>query len=124
LSAVPFDTLLPFAGLALVASLVSLPVHAVTDDENQRFEACKAKLKLANETEVLYAFDWKPPSEPKVVVGPTFFQIPIDAKEGFVEKVNCFLTAGKEGQCVHFNVRSWETGKPVGRFANCRFEMN
>jgi hypothetical protein len=120
--AVPFDTLLPFAGLALVASLVSLPGHAVT--ENQRFEACKAKLKLANETKVLYDFDWNPPSEPKVVVGPTFFQIPIAAKEGFVEKVNCFLTAGKEEQCVNFSVRSWETGKPVGRFSNCRFEMN
>lgn len=97
---------------------------AFAESADQRFEECKTKLVQAQKLDLLYDFDWKPPKEPKVVVGPTFFQIPIDAKEGFVETVNCFLMAGKTGKCVNFDVRSWQTGKAVGRFSNCRFKMN
>lgn len=60
----------------------------------------------------------------EVVVGPTFFEVPIDAKEGFVETLNCFLLAGKQGECVNFNVLHWQTGKAVGRYSYCRFKMH
>lgn len=88
------------------------------------FEACKAKLIKAQQLGVLHNLDWKPPKEPYVVAGRTFFTIPIDAKEGFAETVNCFLVGGKSNQCVSFNVLSWQTGKPIGRFSYCKFKMN
>lgn len=90
---------------------------------DERFEACRKKLIQAQKLDVLHDLDWKPPREPKVVAGPTFFRIPIDAKEGFAENVNCFLVAGETGKCVNFDVLHWQTGKPVGRFSYCRFKM-
>lgn len=108
--------------LLVVASLAS---HgALAESNDQRFEACKSKLVQAQKLDLLYDFDWKLPKEPKVIVGPTFFKIPIDAKEGFTETVNCFLMAGESGKCVNFDVRNWQTGKAVGRFSNCRFKMH
>ena len=108
--------------LLLAGSVVSHAALAASTE--QRFEACKSKLVQAQKLDVLYDFDWKPPKEPKVIVGPTFFKIPIDAKEGFTETVNCFLMAGESGKCVNFDVRSWQTGKAVGRFSSCRFKMH
>lgn len=90
---------------------------------DSRFETCRQKLIQAQKLEVLYDLDWKLPKEPKVVVGPTFFRMPIDAKEGFADTVNCFLMAGASGKCVNFNVLHWQTGKAAGRFSNCRFKM-
>lgn len=92
--------------------------------DDARFEACKAKLKKANEVDLLYAFDWKPPAAPYVVVGPTFFKIPIDAKQGFGETLNCFLMAGETGKCVQFPLLHWQTGKQVARFHNCKLKMD
>lgn len=107
--------------LALVALLIS--AQALANDD-ARFEACRAKLKKANELDVLYGLDWKPPSPPKVTVGRTFFQIPIDAKEGFAETLNCFLMAGKEDECVNFPLLHWQTGKPIAQFKNCKLKMD
>lgn len=70
---------------------LSLSVEAYADAASEkRFEECRSKLIQAQKLEVLYDMDWKSPKEPKVVAGPTFFQMPIDAKEGFTETVNCF----------------------------------
>jgi len=92
-------------------------------DSDAVFNTCKAKLVKAHELGVLYAFDWKPPKEPYVVAGKTFFAIAIDAKEGFAETVSCFLVAGESGKCANFNILHWQTGKAVGRFQNCRLKM-
>jgi len=108
--------------LALIASLISFSGYAATDE--QRFKACQAKLIKANESGALQDIGWTPPSEPKVLVGEIFFKLPIDVKEGFVQTINCFLSAAQVGMCVDFDVRSGLTGKPVGRFAKCHFEMN
>jgi hypothetical protein len=88
-----------------------------------RFEACRAKLKKAQALRMLHDLDWQLPSEPRVVAGPTFFSVAIDAKEGFAETVNCFLVAGEQDKCVNFSVLDWKTGLQVGRFENCRFVM-
>ena len=106
-----------------VALLLSGSVWADAGSET-RFEDCRSKLIQAQKLDVLYNLEWESPREPKVVVGPTFFSMAIDAKEGFVETVNCFLMAGESGRCVNFNVLHWQTGKAAGRFANCRFKMN
>lgn len=80
-----------------------------------RLEQCRAKLKQAQKLDLLYGLDWKGTVEPKVTVGPTFFKIPIDAKEGFAETVNCFVMAG-ENKFISFDLLDYRTGKSVGRF--------
>ena len=70
---------------------------------------------------MLYDLDWKLPRKPYVVVGPQFLAVPIDAKSGFAETVNCFLTAGKADYCVDFDLLHWNSGRTIGRFANCRY---
>lgn len=93
---------------------------SATDDK--RFDTCRAKLIQAQKLDLLYDMDWKPPKEPRVVVGPTFFSIPIDAKEGFVETVNCFLMAG-EDRYINFDVLDYRTGKSLGRYSYGKFKM-
>lgn len=90
----------------------------------KQFESARQKLIKAQKLEVLYALEWKSAREPRVVAGPTFFQMPIDGKEGFVETVNLYLVGGDKGSCVDFDVLHWQTGKAVGRFSRCRFTMN
>lgn len=109
--------------IALFIAATTLFFQSVNAHAN-KFEECKAKLMKAQKLGVLHNLDWKPPKEPYVVAGRTFFSMPIDAKEGFAETVNCFLMGGEGGKCVNFNVLSWQTGKPVGRFAYCRFKMH
>ena len=91
--------------------------------DTKRFEICKSKLIQAQKLGVLYDLDWKPPTEPKVIAGKTFFSISIDAKEGFAETVNCFLVAGDQ-KFVNFDILSWKTGTSVGRFSYGKFKIN
>lgn len=98
-------------------------VTSAANADERKLEACRNKLKQAQKLDVLYDLDWKSGREPKVIAGRTFFNMPIDAKEGFAETVNCFLMSGKD-QCISFNVLHWQTGKAVGRFSNCRLKMN
>jgi hypothetical protein len=87
-----------------------------------QFEECRSKLKKLQQLDVLYDLDWKAPHEPRVVVGPTFFNLPIDAKEQFAKTVNCFLMAGDTSDCLNFDVLHWRTGKAVGRFSLCKYK--
>lgn len=87
---------------------------AADQARNRKFEGCRASLKKAHALEVLYDLQASVP--PKVIVGRTFFQIPIDAKQGFAETVNCFLTVGRDDRYMTFEVFDWQTGKAVGRF--------
>jgi hypothetical protein len=59
-----------------------------------------------------------------VVVGPTFFNIPIDAKQVFADTVNCFLTAGQSDKHISFDLLDWRTGKAVGRYKYGQVEMD
>lgn len=108
----------------MLIAILSFMLYGYAAAGDKEFEICRKKLKQAQKLDMLYDLDWKLPKEPRVVVGPTFFKVPIDAKEGFIETVNCFLTAGDSGKCVNFDVLHWQTGKAVGRFSNCRFRMN
>lgn len=100
------------------------PVVVVAEVDNARFESCRSQLKQLHKLDALYDMQWHSPREPRVVVGPTFFRLPIDGKESFVAVVNCFLMVGDPGRCVNFDTLHWQTGKAVGRFENCRFKMN
>ncbi len=88
----------------------------------KRFNECKKKLIAAQKLGVLYDMDWQPPREPRIVVGPTFVEMPIDAKEGFVETVNCFLMAGTTDH-INFDALHWQTGRAIGRYSWGSFEM-
>ncbi|WP_242342704.1 hypothetical protein [Anaeromyxobacter terrae] len=48
--------------------------------------------------------------------------MPIDAKEGFAETVNCFLMAGSTNH-INFDILHWQTGKVIGRYSWGSFEM-
>ena len=87
---------------------------------------CKANLTAAQKLGVLHDLDWKPPSEPYVVAGPTFMPMAIKDKKAFILSVNCFLTAGigETDQYLSFDVLDWQTGKPIGRFSWGDFAMN
>jgi hypothetical protein len=87
-----------------------------------RFEGCRTKLKKAHELDVLYDLKWKSGQTPRVLVGPTFYSIPIDAKQGFASTVNCFLTAGKDSY-INFEVMDWRSGKAVGEYRYGQFSM-
>jgi hypothetical protein len=103
-----------------IAALLSPGLSFATDDV--KLEACRAKLIKAQKLEVLYDLAWQKGSMPKVVAGPTFFTMPIDAKEGFAETVNCFLMVG-EPKCIEFDIKHWQTGKSAARWSGCRLKM-
>lgn len=84
-------------------------------------EVCRQKLIKAQQLGVLYDLDWKPGKMPKVIVGPTFHQMPLDAKEGFVEAVNCFFMGGKGG-AINFDVKEHLNHKVVGSWTYGRYK--
>jgi hypothetical protein len=111
-------------GICVVAAAIALPCTGAETPANQRFKTCQAKLKKAKQLDVLYDMAWDKGSGPRILVGPTYFQIPVDAKEGFAETLNCFLVAGASDQCMNFSLSDWRTGKAVARFENCRLKID
>lgn len=114
-----------FIAVAVVLMMLfsATTAFSAENENNKRFEACRVKLLKAQKLGVLYAIDWKPHKEPYVVAGQTFFNMAIDAKEGFAETVNCFLTAGDKSHVINFNILDWRTGKKVGRFSYGKLHM-
>jgi len=94
----------------------------LTMEDEKRFEECRKKLKMAEKLEVLYDLEWKQ-AMPTVVVGPTFYSIPIDAKQGFADTVNCFLMTGKSNY-IDFDLLDWQTGKRVAQYSMGSLKMD
>jgi hypothetical protein len=103
-----------------ICALVSFNAHATNDE---RFEVCRKKLVLSQKLGILHALDWKPPKQPYIVVGKTFFDMPIDAKEGFADALNCFFSAGDTGQCVELIILHWQTGNVAARWSGCKLKV-
>jgi hypothetical protein len=129
--------LLIFITLAAIGSLIKSPstksASSVTESDKKanakldaqaekRFEDCRTKLKKAQQLEALYDLEWKR-AMPKVVVGPTFYTIPIDAKQGLADTINCFLMTGKS-EYIDFDLLDWQTGKRVTRYSIVRLKMD
>ena len=91
--------------------------------KEKRLEECRSKLKLAADLKLLYDLDWKSPEEPYVVVGPTFYDVPIDVKEGVAQTVSCFVNAGDTEHRVPFDLLDWKTGKPIARFSRGKLSV-
>jgi hypothetical protein len=91
-----------------------VPHSKKRQQENKRFEQCRAKLKKAQKLDLLY--DLKIDPLPRVIVGPTFYSIPLDAKQGFADTVNCFLMTGKNDEYINFDLMDYQTGHVVAEY--------
>lgn len=94
-----------------------------TSAHSDEFEKCRTKLKSAQQLGILHALDWQKGKLPHVVAGRTYYQMPYDAKEGFADALNCFLTGGATPKtCISFEIKHWQTGKPTEAYKNCRLK--
>lgn len=100
-------------------TMTPAPVSPPASDA--RFEACKKKLKKAQQIDLLSNLEMQGYGA-HVVVGPTFYTIPFDAKEGFAETVNCFLMAGAGGGMA-FDLRDWRTDEVVAHWNGYKLVM-
>lgn len=86
-----------------------------------RFEDCRAKLKKAQQLELLYNLDYKG-GVPLVVVGPTFYTVPFDTKQNFADTINCFLMTG-EAKYINFDLRDYRTNEVVAVYRFGKLKM-
>lgn len=107
--------------ITVATALTAALAHAGPTNE-KRFEECKAKLQAAKKLDLLYDLAFEKGRGYRVLVGPTYYRVPLDAKEGFVATLNCFLNAGETKSCMNFDLRDWKSGKVVGRYRNCRLQ--
>lgn len=84
-------------------------------------DSCNAKLKKAKESDMLYDIVIRG-AIVKVLVGPTYFLVPIDAKQGFATVVNCSILEGKDGG-IPFDLFHWQTGKRVASWNGYRLDV-
>jgi len=86
-------------------------VAADSKAAQKQYETCKTYLEKYRELGVLYDMKARGASI-RVLVGPSFFTLPIDRKQNFAETVNCFLVNGTGGG-ISFDLLDWQTGKQV-----------
>lgn len=103
---------------ALILCLLFVSGTATAD----RFEDCRAKLKQAQGLDLLtnMTFD---KGIPKVWIGPTWYTMPIDAKEGFAETAACFFTAGDSSKAIAFDIFDGRSGKKIARWKHTKLEV-
>ena len=87
-----------------------------------KYDVCNVKLQKAKEIEMLYDISEKAAGI-QVLVGPTYFDVPIETQKGFVEAVNCVLVKGSGGG-VSFDLIHWQTGKRVAHWNGYRLEVD
>lgn len=90
--------------------------------EDRRFEECRQKLIKAQELQVLQDMKIER-NRPVIHVGPTFKSMPIDAKQGFADTLNCFLLAGDAGKFMQFDLLDGLTGKTVASYRDGKLIM-
>lgn len=107
--------------IALVNGVSNPPKPAATQSPEQvaadakaaqkEYKVCKSYLEKSKEAGLLYDMTARGASV-KILVGPNFFTVPIDAKQNFASTVNCFLMQGTGGG-MSFDLLHWQTGKKV-----------
>lgn len=97
------------------------PTPPPTPAQEQTAEACRTKLEELRKLDVLHDLDWKPGKMPKVVVGPTFSQLPFDTKQAFAETINCFLMGGR-AEYIQFDLVEYLNHQVVGTWSLGRFK--
>jgi len=99
----------------------AVPQAAQPPAADARFEDCRAKLKKAQQLELLYNLDYKG-GVPLVVVGPTFYTVPFDTKQNFADTINCFLMTG-EAKYINFDLRDYRTNEVVAVYRFGKLKM-
>ena len=74
---------------------------------------CLTKLEHAKELNILYDLKFQG-GRAQAFVGPSWFSLPIEDKQGFHETLQCVLTSGQGGTLTSFEYRHWQSGKMVG----------
>ncbi|HLZ07509.1 MAG TPA: hypothetical protein VKT80_02905 [Chloroflexota bacterium] len=115
-----------FLSIVAILSTGSRPKSAAASpaeraQQNARFDSCREKLEKARKIDLLYDLTLDP--RPRVLVGPTFFEIPLDAKQGFADTVNCFVMAGKD-EHVNFPLLDYRTGRVVAEYSFGTLSVN
>jgi len=87
----------------------------------ETYDACNSRLEKAKEAGMLYDIGGRGASI-KILVGPTYFEVPIDVKEGFAKVMNCVLVKGSGGG-VPFEFIHWQTGKQVASWNGYKLKV-
>ena len=109
--------------ILIIVTLFSYSNSAVADDV--RLKACQKKLKKAQELNMLVDIKVKT-GHFDVIVGPTFYSVPFDAKEGFAETLNCLFNVGESGPkslCNDIRFVNWRTGNEDGKYSWCKLKI-
>jgi hypothetical protein len=109
--------------LITIIIFLSYATTAVADDA--RLKACQKKLKKAQELDMLVNIKVKT-GHFDVIVGPTFYSVPFDAKEGFAETLNCLFNVGESGPkslCNDIRFINWRTGNEDGKYSWCKLKI-
>jgi hypothetical protein len=117
---------------------VQLAVHPPQDESDQAIRQkeirqandnllkCGKLIDRAVELQILR----RRPEVGNIEAGPGFYELDFSTKEGLAKAISCYLNAravssssGNLNSCVDFRVKDWRSGKEIGRFSNCGFEM-
>ena len=104
------------------AQKISAHIESEAEATKAPHDACNAKLQRAKELDMLYDVGVREAGI-QVLVGPTYFTVPIDEKNGFAEVVNCVLLNGAGGG-IAFDLVHWQTGKRVARWNGYQLDID
>ena len=90
--------------------------------DQARQASCEAKLVQAQKLDMLYNIEAKGHPRIRVLVGPTWYRVAFDAKEGFAQTVNCVAVGGKQDRCTSIDFVDHKSGRGVATFENCRLK--
>ena len=88
-------------------------------------KSCQSKLRKAQSLDLLVDINVKS-GYFNVVVGPTFYKIQFDSKEGFAETLNCVFNMGESGPkslCNEIRFVNWRTGNEDARYSWCKLKV-
>jgi len=108
-------------GLAICIALAV--AHASAAPDAKRAAECQRKVNLANKNEMIYQADFKT-AELIVYVGPTYFMVPIDVKQGLAAAISCVVVQGDSSKVAEFSFRHWQTGRLVAKYRYGRLEVD
>ena len=104
------------------AQKTSAQIESEAEATKAPHDACNAKLQKAKELDMLYDVGVRGAGI-QVLVGPTYFTVPIDEKKGFAEVVNCVLLKGAGGG-IAFDLVHWQTGTRVARWNGYHLDVD
>jgi len=104
------------------AQKISAQIESEAEATKAPHDACNAKLQRAKELDMLYDVGVREAGI-QVLVGPTYFTVPIDEKKEFAEVVNCVLLNGAGGG-IAFDLVHWQTGKRVARWNGYQLDVD